>query len=161
MATAAPATMQVPTRYAGFWIRFVAALIDSVILGIVGSVIGVFFGGGIGAALSSNRDPSNVNIAALVGALSTYLLITFAMHFVYHAYLESSEKQATLGKMILGLKVTDVNGQRISFGKASARFFSKIISAMICYIGFIMAGFTEKKQALHDMLAGTLVVYNK
>ncbi|MCU1284896.1 MAG: domain containing protein [Acidobacteriales bacterium] len=161
MATAAPSTMQTPIHYAGFWIRFVAAFLDSVILGIVGSVIGVFFGGGITAALSKSGNPADVNIPALIGALGTYLLITFAMHFVYHAYFESSEKQATIGKMILGLKVTDVNGQRISFGRATGRFFSKIISAMICYIGFIMAGFTEKKQALHDMLAGTLVVYGK
>ena len=58
----------------------------------------------------------------------------------------------------MGLIVTDMNGQRITFGKASGRFFGKIVSGLICYVGFIMAGFTEKKQALHDMMAGTLVV---
>ena len=60
--------------------------------------------------------------------------------------------------MALGLQVTDLEGRRISFGRASGRFFGKIISAMILYIGFMMAGFTEKKQALHDMIAGTLVI---
>jgi uncharacterized RDD family membrane protein YckC len=74
--------------------------------------------------------------------------------------LESSSMQATLGKMALGLKVTDLNGKQISFGKATGRYFAKIISAIILLIGFIMVAFTEKKQGLHDMIAGTLVVKN-
>ncbi len=72
--------------------------------------------------------------------------------------MESSSKQATLGKMALGIIVTDVNGERIGFGRATGRFFGKIVSGMIFYIGYIMAGFTDRKQALHDMMAGTLVV---
>jgi uncharacterized RDD family membrane protein YckC len=63
--------------------------------------------------------------------------------------------------MLLGLKVTDLNGHRISVGRAAGRWFSKIISAMILAIGYIMVGFTEKKQGLHDMIAGTLVVNTK
>src|SRR3954466_2764103 len=144
MATAAPARVQTaPTQYAGFWLRVVAAIIDGVLLGVVNSVIGAFFGGGIGAIatqIKPGEEVSSATIAALVGALGTMILITVAIQFVYHAYLESSEKQATVGKMVVGLKVTDLNGQRISFGKASARFFSKILSGLILYIGFMMAG---------------------
>jgi uncharacterized RDD family membrane protein YckC len=80
------------------------------------------------------------------------------LNWLYYALLESSTWQATLGKKALGLEVTDVEGRRISFGRASGRFFAKIISTLILFIGFIMAGFTEKKQALHDIIAGTLVI---
>ena len=149
-----------PVRYAGFWIRFVAALIDGIIVGVVNGVIGAFIGGGSAAVLSNTNDPATA-VSTAIAAAGTSILIGFALSFVYHAYLESSEKQATIGKMAMGLKVTDINGQRLTFGKAAVRFVSKIASALILYIGFIMAGFTEKKQALHDMIAGTLVVYAK
>jgi uncharacterized RDD family membrane protein YckC len=72
--------------------------------------------------------------------------------------MESSNYQATIGKIVLGLKVTDVNDAKLDFVKALARNLCKVISSMILMIGYIMAGFTEKKQALHDMIAGTLVV---
>lgn len=80
--------------------------------------------------------------------------------WLYYTLLESSKKQATLGKSIIGIKVTDLNGNRISLGRANARYWSKIISALILFTGFIMAGFTQKKQGLHDIIAGTLVVKN-
>ncbi len=72
--------------------------------------------------------------------------------------MESSSQQATLGKIALGIMVTDLSGNRISFARASGRHFTKILSGIILYIGFIMAGFTEKKQALHDIIADCLVV---
>ena len=78
--------------------------------------------------------------------------------WLYFALLESSPKQATLGKMALGIKVTDLDGNRISFGRATGRFFAKIISGVILMIGYIMAAFTAKKQALHDIIASTLVI---
>ena len=77
---------------------------------------------------------------------------------VESAGFESSVYQATLGKMMLGLRVTDLHGKRISIGRAVGRYFAKILSAVILCIGFIMAAFTQKKQALHDLIAGTLVV---
>jgi uncharacterized RDD family membrane protein YckC len=80
------------------------------------------------------------------------------LNWLYYAIFESSSWQATLGKKALGLEVTDLAGNRISFGRATGRFFAKIISTLILFIGYIMAGFTEKKQALHDILAGTLVI---
>jgi uncharacterized RDD family membrane protein YckC len=162
MASAASALSPqgTPVRYAGFWIRFIAAFIDGIIVGVVNGVIGAFIGGGSAAVLSNTNDPATA-VTAAIAAAGTSILIGCALSFVYHAFLESSDKQATVGKMVVGIKVTDINGQRLSFGKASVRFFSKIVSGIILYIGFIMAGFTEKKQALHDMIAGTLVVYAK
>ena len=80
------------------------------------------------------------------------------MQWLYFALLESSAKQGTLGKMALGIRVTDLDGNRISFGRATGRYFAKFISAIILYIGFIMAAFTAKKQALHDIIASTLVI---
>jgi uncharacterized RDD family membrane protein YckC len=73
--------------------------------------------------------------------------------------MESSERQATFGKSVMSLRVTNYEGQRISFGHATGRFFAKIVSGMVpLAIGYIMAAFTEKKQALHDLIAGTLVL---
>jgi uncharacterized RDD family membrane protein YckC len=85
-------------------------------------------------------------------------LINLVLGWVYAAAMESSDRQATLGKMAVGIKVTDMNGERISFGKATGRHFAKIISAIILLIGYIMAAFDSKKQALHDKMAGTLVL---
>jgi uncharacterized RDD family membrane protein YckC len=85
-------------------------------------------------------------------------LLRMVLNWLYYSLLESSAWQATLGKKALGLEVTDLDGNRISFGRATGRFFAKFISSIILGIGYIMAGFTEKKQALHDILAGTLVI---
>jgi uncharacterized RDD family membrane protein YckC len=124
--------------YAGFWRRVAAALIDGIILGIVLTPLN--------AAISDGGvDPS------------TSLLSTVA-YWLYYALMESSSRQATLGKMALQIKVTDLQGARISFGTATVRYFSKILSGLILGIGFLMVAFTEKKQGLHDMIANTLVV---
>jgi uncharacterized RDD family membrane protein YckC len=124
------------TQYASFGKRFLAALLDGLILGIINGVISGVLG-------------KNSAIAALIGILIAWL---------YYALQESSPKQATLGKQALGIVVTDLEGKRIDLVKATIRYFSKIISGLILLIGYIMAAFTEKKQALHDIIAGTLVV---
>lgn len=85
-------------------------------------------------------------------------IITLGIPWLYYALMESSVKQATLGKMALGIVVTDLAGNRISFGRATGRYWAKLISALTLLAGFVMAGFTAKKQALHDMIAGCLVV---
>lgn len=163
MASAAVAPVQpAHAKYAGFWMRFAAWFIDAVLLGIVNGIISAFFGGGLAAiAPRPGEEISPAKLAAVFGALGTMILVTVVIQFVYFAYLESSEKQATVGKMVLGLKVTDLNGKRISFGRAAGRFFGKFLSSMILGIGYIMVGFTEKKQGLHDMIASTLVVSAK
>jgi uncharacterized RDD family membrane protein YckC len=87
--------------------------------------------------------------------------VTAVLAWLYYALMESSKYQATLGKIVLGIVVTDTSGQRISFGRATGRYFAKIISQIILLIGYIMIAFTEKKQGLHDIIASTLVVVKK
>jgi len=83
---------------------------------------------------------------------------TFVAGWLYFAVLESSAMQATPGKLALGLYVADVNGRRIGFGKASGRFFGKILSSLLLGIGYVVAAFSARKQALHDMISGCLVL---
>lgn len=89
---------------------------------------------------------------------TVYTPISTLINWLYFALMESSGRQATLGKMALGIVVTDLNGDKIGFGRATGRYFAKILSGLILFIGFIMVAFTQKKQGLHDMIAGTLVV---
>ena len=141
-----PPSMEAPVSYAGFWLRFAAYFIDAVIFTAVFGVLGAMFATGIKNSTAIGND---------TGVLQLPLII---IAWLYYALMESSSKQATLGKMAVGITVTDLQGQRISFGRATGRYFAKIISGIILLIGFIMAAFTEKKQALHDMIAGTLVI---
>ncbi len=150
--------------YAGFWKRFAAHLVDSFIIGVCSMIIilpvVIMMGIGFGAS-AIDMEGSEEMIPVLIALLGAYLLVVLIaviLTWLYYALMESSSKQGTLGKMILGIVVTDMNGGRITFGRATARYFSKILSGLIFGIGYIMAGFTEKKQALHDMIAGCLVV---
>ena len=127
------------TVYSGFWRRVAAALIDGLIIGAVTAPFTIGFSGGTTYA---GRFSSIPTVAA----------------WLYSALMESSAKQATLGKMALGIRVTDLNGNRIGFGRATGRFFAEFLSVLTLGIGFLMAAFTERKQALHDMVAGTLVL---
>jgi uncharacterized RDD family membrane protein YckC len=152
-------------EYAGFWLRFVAYLIDGFVSGLAFLIllIPLFILTGAGAALSKIGSGEDINndVAALlsIGFLFGFFGIIFLVSWLYHALSESSSWQATLGKKMLNLKVTDMTGQPISFGRASGRFFAKIVSGMIpLMIGYIIAGFTEKKQAIHDMIASCLVL---
>lgn len=87
-----------------------------------------------------------------------YLLLSTLIGWVYYAPMESSTEQATLGRMAVGIIVTDLSGNRISFRRASARYFASILPLPTLGIGYFMAAWTEKKQTLHDMIAGTLVI---
>ncbi len=146
-------------NYAGFWRRVGAYLIDAILLGVVtsilGSITGLQMGGGAVLAALSSGDPQAIAAAQSSGNLGNLLSIIIGV--AYFAGMESSSHQATLGKKVLGMVVTDLNGNRLSLGRAIGRYFAKIVSAIILGIGFIMVAFTEKKQGLHDMIAGTLV----
>lgn len=143
--------------YAGFWLRFIALLIDWIILGFVLGIAVIL--PLLGRELDSFRGGNPFDMFPLYSprflAIRGLLLMG---GWIYFALLESSARQATLGKKALGLEVTDMQGRRVSFGRATGRYFGKLISGFILLIGYIMAGFTEKKQALHDILAGTLVI---
>lgn len=147
-------------QYAGFWIRVVAYLIDAILLGIVVYVLQSVTGINMGA----NYSASMGDLAAAGGTTESSLLGTLISVIIYLGYfagLESSNWQATVGKKAMGLIVVDTAGNRISLPRAIGRFFAKILSGAILLIGYIMVGFTEKKQGLHDMLASTLVVKGK
>jgi uncharacterized RDD family membrane protein YckC len=151
-------------EYAGFWLRLLAYVIDNIVIGIaaVMILIPLIFLTGLGALISkaySDEDINDMGAFMLVGIGFFLATISLVVTWLYHAWMESSEWQATVGKRVLGLVVADAAGRRITFGRATARHFSKIITNMVpLAIGYIMAGFSEKKQALHDMIAGCLVL---
>lgn len=150
--------------YGGFWLRFLAYLIDSAVLtlGVVFVCIPLVFLTGLGALLSQIHPEEELNEAGvllIIGVIFLFLTVGLAVTWLYHALMESSQWQATVGKKALGLVVTDMAGNRVSFGRATGRHFAKIVTNMIpLFIGYIMAGFTQQKQALHDMIASCLIL---
>jgi uncharacterized RDD family membrane protein YckC len=144
-------------RYGGIMDRFLALLIDQMILfvihiAIIFPVIGVAFT--LGSLLL-------MPVAAVgVGAMPSVWLAAVVIDWLYYAFQESSPRGATIGKRAMNLRVLDEEGNRLTFVKASVRYFSKILSAMIMMLGYVMALFTKRKQALHDLIAGTIVVDN-
>ena len=153
--------------YAGFWLRLLADLIDNIVLGIPYGFLAVMI---FASAIPMLRDlaaqnPNPLLIASRLGSrILLFVLLNLLGTWLYWSLLESSSWQATLGKKALGLYVTDLQGSRVSFGKASGRFFAgrgislvPSIGALYYLIDCIMAGLTEKKQSLHDMIAGCLV----
>ena len=126
--------------YAGFWRRAGAYIIDSLIVAVV-QIFALGFGG---SAHQGTR-------------LLSVLIFSIAV-FLYYALFESSQMQATPGKRAVGLKVTDLRGEQISFGRALGRLFGQLVSFLTFGVGYAMAVFTERRQTLHDMMAGTLVV---
>jgi len=154
----------VTRAYAGFWLRFVAHLIDNLLMGVIFAalLVPVFLLTGVGAALhgiNPDRPPDPAVIATLVSAGLLLAGGSLLVGWLYFAYFESSEWQGTVGKKVMNLIVTDLAGNRISFARASGRYFAKFITILIPFmIGYIMAGFTERKQAIHDMIASCLVL---
>ncbi|HJZ80965.1 MAG TPA: RDD family protein [Pyrinomonadaceae bacterium] len=140
--------------YAGFWIRFAAYLIDTILLSLILVPFAILLG--VAIVLSGGGDENS----PLLGLLSILIrLVEVVAGWLYFAGLESSAWQATVGKKVCGLVVTDADGYRLSFAKATGRYFAKILSALILFIGFVMIAFSDKKQGLHDQIAGTLVVH--
>lgn len=163
--TVSPHWLPPTTRaYAGFWLRVVGCLIDSVLLGaIFGAIcIPIFLLTGLGAAFDSlvhNRQPDPAEIFSFVWSIALVACASIVVGWLYYAYFESSDWQGTVGKKVMNLVVTDLQGNRVSFGRASGRYFARFITKLIPLgIGYILAGVTEKKQALHDMIASCLVL---
>ncbi|HLJ53688.1 MAG TPA: RDD family protein [Chthonomonadaceae bacterium] len=145
----------VALEYASFGQRLGAMLLDGIILFIPLTVMNAVI---IGIAAAGASGGGGSSSDAIAGAQGICYLINTVAQWLYFAGFESSVKQATPGKMALNIMVTDLDGNRIGFGRATGRYFGKIVSSIILLIGYFMAAFTEKKQALHDMMAGTLVV---
>ncbi len=141
--------------YAGFWLRFAARLIDGIIINIGTWVLYGILSVVLGASIYSLNS-----VDSGIGVVMVLLMqgIVIASAWLYSALFESSVYQATPGKMAVGIKVVDLEGNQLTFGRATGRYFATVITGLTLGIGYIMAGFTEKKQALHDMIAGTLVI---
>jgi uncharacterized RDD family membrane protein YckC len=154
------------SRYRGFWMRVLASILDWAIvflpLGIIYSVLGLRHGTGIFTTTthvygSNGFSATDHNVHAgfyLRGPADVFTLFVF---WIYCAWFESCARQATLGKQLCGCRVTDEDGRPISFDRATGRHFAKYLSALILFIGFMMAGWTRRKQGLHDKLAHTTV----
>ena len=146
-------------RYAGFWRRLGAALVDFLVLAATMTALGA-----LGLPIYRRREftadlaGGSISASFHVDYNAFGLAVGLLLYWLYFAGLESSHRQGTLGKLALSIKVTDLAGGRIGFGRATGRYFAKYLSAAILLIGFVMAGFTRRKQALHDLIAGTLVV---
>jgi uncharacterized RDD family membrane protein YckC len=135
--------------YAGFWKRSSALIIDALIINAAVFVIGIVAVIGLPLFLADASVPEIEFLHSLAGLL---------VYWLYYAILESSDKQATFGKRALGIKVTDLRGNRLEFRVASNRWVGRLLSTLTCGVGFFMAAFTRRKQTLHDILAGCLVV---
>lgn len=142
--------------YAGFLKRFCALMIDSLIIFAVFMLVGICVA--VVMAVSVPKEDYVLYLTALQKKIN---IVSFFASWLYYALMESSPYQATLGKRIMRIKVSDLQGNRISFARATGRYFGKIVSTFSLFIGFLMAAFTVKKQALHDMIAETLVVNGK
>ena len=147
------ATMQPPVHlvYAGFWLRLAAILVDGLIflpLTIISYLL----------QTPAHGTDDAVTKLGLGIFMMLFGLFDIVARWLYFSLMESGPWQATLGKKLLGIRVTGMDGLRIGFGRATGRYFGKIVSTFILLVGWLMAGFTERKQALHDMMAGTLVV---
>lgn len=141
-------------RYVGFWLRVVAALIDHFLCQVVTVIVAFPLGFTLGASMATSFPLADIESAAT----GMGFLIGLAVQWLWFTVAESSKWQASVGKKILRFKVTDLRGNRIDFGRANGRYWSKLLSGLFFCFGFIMVAFTGKKQGLHDKLAGTLVV---
>jgi len=139
----------IPQYYGGFDQRLLASAIDWFII----SGVFIFF---MVIGLVLNEDKT-VQLFIIVGLL----LIIPVAKIIYHIIMESSAKQATIGKSILGIKVCDINGERLTLIHSAGRNLAKILSVLTLFIGYLLAFFNSKQQCLHDIVAGTLVIKDR
>ena len=143
-------------RYAGFWIRLVARMIDAVLLGVVNLAIRAPLALMLG--LGTGRGRSLILLPAVISLIAISAFISIAVGLVYEVYFVST-RGGTIGKLILGLKIIRADGSPVPPGLAAGRYFAQWLSGAILAIGYIMAGFDPEKRALHDRICETRVVY--
>ncbi len=154
--------------YAGLGRRFVAFIVDFILIALFGIIAVTFFNLANGImylyyivaahAPISSLTEAGTPIAALGPIVAAIGLLVIIVPWLYYAGFESSRGHATPGKVLMRLEVTDLSGNGISFARATLRFFGKFISTLIIFIGFLMIGLTKKRQGLHDKIAGCLVL---
>ena len=140
---------EIKQSYGGFWKRVIAYLIDAFIIAFPVTMV-------FGTVIPEVLKTENIEVTSVTVTMPQVIMLVVS--WVYFAGLESSAWQATVGKKLLGMKVTDTSGERIDFIKATVRYLSKFLSSFIFMIGFIMVAFTARKQGLHDFIAGTTVI---
>jgi len=139
-------------HYTGFFRRLIAMIIDVFIIIFLSLLLVFFLGMFIGGMLQASE---------LIKGIGSYvMLINVLIFWLYYALQESGSKQATIGKRLMGIYVASESDLPLSFAQASIRHFSKYLSSIL-FIGFFMAAFTKKKQALHDIIAHALVLKKK
>lgn len=156
------APVQPAFRYGGFWIRFVAVIIDGIILGVAGSAVQILLLGSSFRSFTQIRpgappDEALAALGSMMGILGASMLIGTLIGASYEGFF-ISRLGATPGKMALGLKVVRPNGGPVSLGRAVGRYFAKWLSSITLGIGYIMAGFDVEKRAMHDMIVDTRVI---
>lgn len=134
------------TKYGGFLRRFCAYLIDTIVIGIIYAIFALF------ALGSMSMDSSGISMVVI-------LIVVVIIMLIYFPIFESSQYQGTPGKIALGLKVVDENFVKISVGKAVIRYLGRIVCGLTLSIGYLLILFTDKKQGLHDKIAGTFVIH--
>jgi len=153
--------------YASFWQRTCAFLIDLIILTIIALIVGAYLQFSDAVRMMNQMirhqpviDPSGTLITSgiPIQVISAFLVTFVLIPWIYFAILESSQNQATLGKMTLRIVVTDLKGERITFTRATLRHFSKWISFLLFLTGFFAIIYTKKHQGLHDIVAACLVL---
>lgn len=141
-------------RYAGFWIRFAAKLVDGIIMGVLLGLPMIAIMASMGALEDPSEEPSDT--AVLIQLM--FQIIYFVAYGAYSIFF-IGKYGATLGKMACKIKVVDATGTKIGYGRATGRFFAEILSGLIFYIGYIMVAFDDQKRALHDRICNTRVIY--
>ncbi len=152
--TTTASDLKIVATYAGFWRRVGAYMLDGLILYVATLPMVLIYS----ALYPTEMPESSTGLSFKEAYWVLYFIPGFIISWLYFALMECSSKQGTVGKIALGIRVTDLEGSRIDFLTATGRFFAKIISTITLGIGFLMAAFTPKKQALHDLMAATLVV---
>ena len=142
-------------QYAEYLPRVGAALLDGIFVGLMGCIPGAVITAVFVVAAQGDADAAQA--ASLVANLCSTVVNT-VIGLIYYVALETSSKQGTWGKQIVGIKVTDMEGRRITAGRAVGRYFAKWITGCTCGIGLLMPLWTERKQTLHDMICGCLAL---
>ncbi|HEV3332342.1 MAG TPA: RDD family protein [Bryobacteraceae bacterium] len=146
--------------YAGFWIRVVGYLIDAIILGVVGGILQLTVVGSMIKMPQPGTVPDVGTIGPMLGMLGVVSLLNLAIAACYEAFFVAN-LSATPGKMVIGVKVVRPDGSKVDLGRAFGRYFAKLLSGLILFIGYIMIGFDSEKRGLHDMICDTRVVKSR
>jgi uncharacterized RDD family membrane protein YckC len=146
-ATDATTPPQDRQAYGGFWIRFAATVVDMVVLLIPTLLVSFLF-----QATNRELEKTELQFWDIIWSIMIW--------WVYTAAFLASSWQATIGKKVCGLRVVDYDGRRITYGRATSRFFSSLLSSVILFVGFFMIVWTRRRQGLHDFMAKTLVIKN-